>query len=124
MGLIARILKSDGQDSSNGGLSSRANEVCIVNAEGPFEPSADAPAVLMVQTRHGNIVCVPADKVTKTGGYEWSYQDAEGSRYVVDKWLMFGGCYIETSDSRFGAAVRDLSGYRYGFPVALHDRVE
>lgn len=107
MGLIASILKRNGEDCSNGGLSSRANGVCIVNVDGPFEPSADYPAVKLVKRpRVGNVVCEPL---------------AEHER---GEWLMAGGCYVTTSDSRFSEAVQRMSGYQFGFPVALHDRIE
>jgi hypothetical protein len=72
--------------------------------EGPFEPTENAPAVKLIKRIYGNVVCVPVG--------------------LEDKWTMAGGAYIETCDSRFTEAVRALSGYVFGFPVALHDRVE
>jgi hypothetical protein len=36
---------------------------------------------------------------------------------------MFGGNYAGTSDSRFGEAVKEMIGHKYG-PVGIHDRVE
>lgn len=104
MGLIAYVYDSPLGNCSNRGLSSQFKEVCIVNIDGPFDPKPDMPAVKLVKRNHGNIVCIPVG--------------------LESKWTMFGGAYITTSDSRFGEAVRELSGYEHGFPVALHDRVE
>jgi len=104
MGMLASIYRSDLGDCSMKGVSSRATKVCVVNVDGPFEPSADAPAVRLVKRRYGNVVAIPVG--------------------LEDGQVMFGGTYVETSDSRFDEAVRNLSGYDFGFPVALHDRVE
>ena len=104
MGMLASIYRSDLGDCSNKGVSSRASKVCVINVEGPFEPGPDAPAVKLVKRDYGNIVCIPVE--------------------VEKKWTMFGGCYVSTSDGRFNRAVEELAGYRFGFPVALHDRVE
>ena len=104
MGMLAHIYDSPLGNCSNKGLSSKFKEVCVINVEGPFDPSPDAPAVKLVKRDHGNIVCIPVG--------------------LEDKWTMFGGAYVSTSDSRFNDAVRKLSGYAHGFPVALHDRVE
>lgn len=107
MGMTASIFKPGYGDASNGGISSRVSKVCIVNVEGPFEPSADAPAVRLIKReRVGNVVCVPAD-----------HDESK-------EWLMFGGTYISCSDARFNRAVEALSGYEFGFPVAFFDRKE
>ncbi len=107
MGLLASIYQSPHGNSSNNGISARAQRVCIVNIPGPFEPSEDAPAVQLVKRpRAGNVVCIPVDLIDS------------------GKWVMDGGALISTSDSRFHEAVAALSGYDHGFPVALHDRVE
>ena len=104
MGLLACIYDSPLGNCSNKGISAKFKSVCIVNAEGPFEPSENAPAVTLVKRPYGNIVAIPVG--------------------LEGKWTMFGGAYVSTSDSRFGELVRKLSGYEHGFPVALHDRVE
>jgi len=104
MGLIASIYDSPLGNCSNDGVSANYKRVCIVNVEGPFEPNDDAPAVRLIKSRNGNLVCEPVG--------------------LEQKWTMFGGAFIYSSDSRFSAAVQKLSGYDHGFPVALHDRVE
>ena len=104
MGMIAYVYDSPLGNCSNKGLSAFHKRVTVINVEGPFEPSDDAPAVQLVKRKYGNIVAVPVG--------------------LEGKWTMFGGAYIVTSDSRFNEAVEELSGYEFGFPVALHDRVE
>lgn len=105
MGMLAQIYDSPLGNCSNGGVSAKAKQVCIINVDGPFDPSDDAPAVKLVKREHaGNIVCVPVG--------------------LEGKSTMFGGAYVVTSDSRFCKAVQQLSGYRFSFPVALFDRVE
>jgi hypothetical protein len=104
MGMLAYIYDSPLGNCSNNGVSAKAKQVCIINVEGPFSPSDDAPAVELVKRSTGNIVCKPIG--------------------LEGEWTMFGGAFVYASDSRFSEAVRKLSGYDHGFPVALHDRVE
>lgn len=104
MGILAWIYDSPLGNSSNDGLSAKHTEVCVVNVDGPFKPTDDTPAVRLVKRSTGNIVCVPIG--------------------LEDKWTMFGGAFVYTSDRRFNEAVEELSGYNHSFPVALHDRVE
>jgi hypothetical protein len=107
MGLSAYVFDSPLGNCSNKGLSSKFKKVTIVNVEGPFEPSPEAPAVKLIKREYtGNLICVPVELLDS------------------GKWVMFGGAYIATSDSRFSEAVQKLSGYDHSFPVALHDRVE
>ena len=106
MGLLAMIYRSDLGDTSNGGVSSRCTRVCVTNVSGPHEPTKDAPAVKLVVRNLGRGKYVHAEPVEHDGR------------------CMFGGCFIDTSDSRFRAAVAKLSGNAYGYPVRLHDRVE
>ena len=104
MGMIASVFRSDLGDCSNKGVSARATKVCVVNVEGPFDPSPDAPAVRLVKRKYGNVVAIPVG---------------------LDEFeVMFGGTYVSTSDSRFAEAVEQMSGYDFGFPIAMHDRVE
>ena len=85
----------------------KALKLCIVNVPGPFEPGPGAPAARLIKREPtGNIVVIPAGVDPRK------------------TWLMFGGNYAATSDSRFGDAVRRLSGYDHDFPVAIHDRIE
>lgn len=104
MGMIAYIYRSGLGDCSNKGVSSKADKVCVVNVEGPFDPGPELPAVRLVKRKYGNVVAIPVG--------------------LAESGVMYGGTFIETSDGRFDKAVRELSGYDFGFPVALHDRVE
>jgi hypothetical protein len=104
VGMLASIYDSPLGNCSNNGVSAKAKQVCIVNVEGPFDPKDDAPAVKLIKSRNGNLVCVPVG--------------------LEHKWTMFGGAFVYTSDSRFNREVERLSGYDHSFPVALHDRVE
>src|SRR5262245_2298488 len=106
MGLLAWIYRSDLDDSSNGGVSSTHTRVCVTNVSGPHEPTKDAPAVKLVVRNLSRGKYVHAEPI-----------ELEGK-------CMAGGCFIDTSDSRFHDAVAKLSGSAYGHPVKLHDRVE
>jgi len=104
MGILGNIYDWSLGNCSNDGISAKHTQVCVINVDGPFEPSQDTPAVRLIKRRTGNLVCEPVG--------------------LEDKWTMFGGAYVYTSDSRFTEAVERLSGYNHAFPVALHDRVE
>jgi hypothetical protein len=59
MGIVARIYDSPLGNCSNNGVSAKYTEVCVVNVEGPFEPTEDTPAVRLIKRSAGNVVCVP-----------------------------------------------------------------
>jgi hypothetical protein len=111
-------------DCTNGGISSRFGKLVVVNCDGPSEPSADAPPVLLVSHVVGCLALVPAHK------------NAAGDWVKVPSWTMMGGNYGATSDSRFGEKARELLAEHYkvrGRPVgrvdfygavAIHDRIE
>jgi hypothetical protein len=117
MGLIASIYKDKGRSYSNGGISQRVDAVTIVNIAGPFEPTPERPAVMLV---HGNlpgtVKIVPA--VMATPG---EYEPDQPTGKVGP---MHGGCIVSTSDSRLGEAIASLGGPRFVAGVALHDRFE
>ena len=102
-------LKLDDVDCTNGGVSSRVARLTLTNVDGPFEPNPDAPAALLIK---GNMA----------GAVRIVPQGPEGE--VIPGWLMFGGNYAGSSDSRFHEAVERLGGPRFGGPVAIHDRIE
>jgi hypothetical protein len=119
MGLRAEIYTSRLGSCSNGGISERHQTVTVVNAEGPFSPTDDAPPVLLVKGNlPGTVKIVPASMDTPG-----EYQPAEPLGMLGP---MAGGCYVDTSDSRFGEAISRIIGgmpAAHG-PVALHDRFE
>ena len=87
-------------DCSNGGVSSRVDELTVINVSGPSEPTPEQPAAILVN-RDGHF-----------------YVEPEGPRPTGSVGPMMGGCYVATSDSRWSRAV----GF-YG-AVSLHDRFE
>ena len=106
MGMIVNVYRSKGlygMDCTNGGISSKADGLCIVNVEGPFNPCDKYPAAKL--SKHvGHAIIQP-----------------EG---MERKWVMFGGNYASTSDSRFSQAIEKLIGHRFYGAVPIHDRIE
>ena len=106
-GLIAYVFRANGIDCTNGGESSRFNEITIIELGSDseiFDATADRPA-FRLQKGYGNTVrLVPAS--------------------LADRHVMFGGNFAHTSDSRFSRAITRItedSGY---YAVPIHDRVE
>ena len=120
MGLIVNVYRAAGYgDCTNGGLSSRFDELCLVNADGPFEPSEKCPAVIMESHYKGCLRIVPVILQSPPSG--------EGiAIWAVDKtkWYMAGGNYAATSDSRFNELAAKLLGHTFYAAVKIHDRVE
>lgn len=75
--------------------------VCVTDAAGPFEPSEQHPEVVLVRRQ--------------IGGREYLHFEPKEAN-EAGKWLMFGGRFVHTSDSRFSVLSRQ--------PIALHDRYE
>jgi hypothetical protein len=109
MGLHVSILRSDSHgNTSNGGVSSQASSLTIINIDGPFEPTEDAPAAILKEGRLGTVIVVPA---------ETPNDDRVNGP-------MAGGAYVATSDSRFGAKLREMGQTNSYVAVPLHDRYE
>lgn len=123
MGLNVEVYKSvrrglfDGMDCTMGGISSKAETLCLVNVSGPFEPKEEwpamVPAAMLVKGNvPGALHIVPA---VKNDAGEW----------VPDsRWFMMGGNYAATSDSRFSDACEKMLGHAFYGAVAIHDRHE
>lgn len=116
MGITVDVLRSHHDpdswlgdvDCTNGGITNHKNGVhklTIINAEGPAQPTADAPAAVIALTPFGNAKIVPADDPKGTG-------------------VMFGGNYAAASDSRFSEAIEKLTGQDFYGAVPIHDRKE
>lgn len=116
MGIMVDVYRSVTQydewleidDCTNNGLTNietGAHRLTIVNADGPFDPDEKAPAAVITMTPYGDPKIVPAD-------------NPEG------KGVMFGGNYAATSDSRFGEAIKRITGKDFYGAVAIHDRKE
>lgn len=106
-GLRAEIVKSPRGDYSNGGVSSRFDEVTLVGPEftGPFEPTESAPPLRLVK------------RVLGSGRVLFHFEPLAKPLGAVGP--MFGGAYVASSDSRFTEAVEGMYG-----AVPLHDRFE
>lgn len=102
MGLLISVYRSDYDSKMN--VFHGKRQLVLVNVEGPFQPSENAPAAKLVQGHGKTAIIVPAD---------------EGFEGVQ----MNGGTYGSTSDSRFQRAVESLVGVSH-FAVAIHDRRE
>jgi hypothetical protein len=101
-GLTVWVYRSHLGDCTNNGESSKVNMFTLIG-EGIaeiFEPSEDAPAMYL-ETKEYSF-----GKVTRA--------IPESKR---NKWTMFGGNFIYSSDSRFS----EISG---GAPIKIFDRVE
>jgi len=117
MGIIASVYRDADQkyDCTMNGWSSRFTRCVVVNAEGPFEPTENAPAVKIVRHRTMNTL------------HAVSVEDIESG-----KWTMSGGNFIYSCDSRFGElCVRLLKEGGVSSPlhfshgaVSVHDRIE
>lgn len=113
MGLHIDVYRSSHGDCTNGGISSKARSLVVVNVDGPFSPSPDAPAAFLVRGLgpKGTVRIVPAI--------------SDGMKWVPSTdWTMMGGNYAGTSDGRFGRAVEELLGHAFYGAVAIHDRIE
>jgi hypothetical protein len=106
MGLHVDIYKSKTLgDCTNGGITAKVQELCLVNVSGPFEPNKKIPGALLVEGNLPGTAKIVPLKETRKG-----------------KWFMFGGNFAYSSDARFNDAVEKLQGTRG--PVAIHDRTE
>lgn len=114
MGLIVSVFRDSTLcDCTNGGISATAKGLTLVNVSGPFEPSEKYPAAMLVKGNLAGIAkIVPAEEVSE-GVYE-----------PVKGWVMMGGNYAATSDSRFSEAVERITGSRFSGAIPIHDRIE
>lgn len=103
----AWIYKHNGEDCSNGGLSSKFNEVYVPVKDGHIEVSLDNPPENLVRIVRRQLF-----------GREYVHFEPWSAK-ASGKWYMFGGTYVDDSDSRFREEVNNG-----GYPVSLHDRTE
>lgn len=101
MGLLVSVYRNaEIGDCTNGGLSAKHDALCVVNMEGPFEPSEKYPAFELVPSAVSGYHLEPVDKPEGMCG------------------PMCGGNLASTSDSRFRAGGNRLDALR------IHDRFE
>jgi len=110
MGLRVSIIRDSGTNCSNGGVSSAKNMLTLVNVEGPSEPTDDAPAATVEHNAFNTVKVVPVARLERFG------ENKIGP--------MMGGCYVTTSDSRFGEKLRDMGQSNSYVAIPLHDRYE
>ena len=113
MGLYVSVYRFPLADATLGGISSKANGLCLVNVEGPSKPDDRNPAAMLVSGNgKGLVKIVPAEY-------------AEIGEYIPKPgWAMMGGNYAATSDSRFHRAVEAVTGAPSYGAVPIHDRFE
>ena len=104
MGLRVDIFRSDYRSTFN--LFAGVDRLTIANVEGPFVPTPEAPAALLARGAFGDPIIVPIDVPADVAG------------------PMFGGSYAATSDSRFGDAMKAVTGRVVYGALPIHDRVE
>ena len=106
MGLIVYVFKTT-TDCSNDGLSSKFDRLCLVNVEGPSQPSANCPAIMlkkMVNGSHGtHVYAVPVEK--------------------SKSWWQHGGSFTKPAVAGIDEALRLMGGIR-SVAIQLHDRQE
>jgi|TARA_B110000285_G_scaffold215891_1_gene262667 hypothetical protein len=115
MGMLVNVYKTSygaepfgDVDCTAGGISSKSNMLCVTNVDGPFEPSEDRPAAVLVMAE-------------PIGGMKILRIEPENAG---KKWTCFGGNYAGCSDSRFNEKCRELLGSSWYGAVAIHDRIE
>lgn len=103
-GLIAYIYKN-GNDCTNGGISSKAQEVLVTGSGIPEIFEANGLPIVELKQGHFKDTCYASPIHAPGGG-------------------MFGGNFIYTSDSRFSEAVERIIKQRFYGALPLHDRFE
>lgn len=104
MGLIVRVYRRAGinpTDSRN--PSDTFDSFTLVNIDGPFEPTATAPAARLMPGARNTARIVP--------------------EHMTASRPMFGGNYAQ-GDDRLAAAVERLTGVHHYLPIPIHDHVE
>lgn len=113
MGLRVQVYRHGTIDCTNGGISSKADYLTVMNIEGPFQPCEEAPAVLLENHVYKSLRIIPAEK-----------HKSENAYVAVKDHRMAGGNYAATSDSRFTRKCQELSRQEFYGAVAIHDRME
>ena len=93
------IMKHNGEDSSNHGISSRYNDVLVIVPDGYIDVTGDEENL------------VKLDSITFGGRTSYYLEPVKEPEHLG--W-MYGGTVVYTSDSRFPA----------DYPLRLHDRQE
>lgn len=106
MGIRVYVLKSKSiGDCTRGGVSSKYDELVVVNVDGPSDAKPDNSDAVVLESHMPGVVRLRPVITT-------------------DAPIMFGGNFAHTCDSRFTRAVEKLTGARFYGAVAIHDREE
>jgi hypothetical protein len=102
--MLLTVLRSD-YDSTNGGVSSKANRLFVQLPNCPSDQSVagDAPEMVLESHVPGCVRLVP-----------------KGEK----RWVMFGGNFAHSSDSRLREAIERMTGQTWYGAIAIHDRIE
>lgn len=115
MGLDVIVFRWHLGDCSRNGISSGSDSLTLVNVRGPVGASP-YPAAMLIAGAYGSAIIVPAMlEEKKNGDMVWVPRPG---------WFMFGGNYGAASDSRFGEAVRKITGQSFYGAIPIHDRCE
>lgn len=125
MGLNVNVFRDSLGDCTNGGVSSKVDRLCVVNIDGTAVPSPDCSPVILESHGRGIVRLVPAVPAELPDVVRLGVDYYKNGAWARDgRWLMFGGNYAATSDSRFTEAAERLLGHRWYGAVAIHDRYE
>ena len=99
-GLLVWVYKDGGGDCSMNGISANVSKMVLIGKDVPqiFSPSEDTPAIYL-KMHMDQPIAVPKEGRDGT------------------KWVMFGGNFLYSSDSRFREVVNE-------YPIRIHDRIE
>ena len=103
--MMVYVMRSSLGDCTNGGVSSKHDQLFIKLPHYPADDKTPADVPVMVLEAHhaGCVRLRPAGE---------------------KRWCMFGGNFAHSSDSRFSEAIEKLLGHRFYGAVAIHDRIE
>jgi len=118
MGMLVSVYRNKLADSTNGGVSAKLDQFIVANVEGPFMSEPTATDVLVLeQGPLDSARLIPA--VYNDLRDEW-----EPINRALGEWVMFGGNYAGTSDSRFCEATSVITGGTRLDLVKVFDRIE
>jgi hypothetical protein len=114
MGIVVAVYRcAKYGDSSNGGVSAKHDSFTVVNVDGPFEPTDQAPAALLLKGPGPgpNPILCPAQLIE--GKWVPEARPSIGP--------MSGGNYAGATDSRWCSALKALGGLDL---ARIHDRFD
>jgi len=119
MGMLVSVYRNTLGDSTNGGVSAKLDQFIVANVEGPFNPEPNATDVLFLDSCSYSNEPKLISAVYNNLRDEW-----EPISRALGEWVMFGGNYAGTSDSRFCEATSDITGGTRMTLVKVFDRIE